>query len=67
MFSRNPLDGGSQVIIEALPGGAEAVVGGQVTPVHLEIDFSTPESLEKRLSELESNSIIDKSDYSQNW
>ncbi|HLO51942.1 MAG TPA: glycerol-3-phosphate acyltransferase, partial [Kamptonema sp.] len=39
MFSRNPLDGGSQVIIEALPGGAEAVVGGQSTPIHLEIDF----------------------------
>ncbi|MEG4092877.1 glycerol-3-phosphate acyltransferase [Microcoleus sp. Pol12B4] len=58
MFSRNPLDGGSQVIIEALPGGAEAVVGGQCTPVHLEIDFSTPESLEKKLTELKSNSII---------
>ncbi|MEG5038488.1 MULTISPECIES: glycerol-3-phosphate acyltransferase [unclassified Microcoleus] len=61
MFSRNPLDGGSQIIIEALPGGAESVVGGQVTPVHLEIDFSTPESLEKSLSEVENNSIIDKS------
>ncbi|MEG4235623.1 glycerol-3-phosphate acyltransferase [Microcoleus sp. Pol11C3] len=60
MFSRNPLDGGSQIIIEALPGGAESVVGGQVTPVHLEIDFSTPEILEKQLSGLETNSIIDK-------
>ncbi|MEG3910224.1 glycerol-3-phosphate acyltransferase [Microcoleus sp. w2-18bC1] len=58
MFSRNPLDGGSQVIIEALPGGAEAVVGGQITPVHLEIDFSKPESLENKLTELQSNSII---------
>ncbi|MEG4427848.1 MULTISPECIES: glycerol-3-phosphate acyltransferase [unclassified Microcoleus] len=58
MFSRNPLDGGSQVIIEALPGGAEAVVGGQSTPVHLEIDFSKPESLENKLTELQSNSII---------
>ncbi|UNU23372.1 glycerol-3-phosphate acyltransferase [Microcoleus vaginatus] len=58
MFSRNPLDGGSQVIIEALPGGAEAVVGGQSTPVHLEIDFSTPESLEKNLTEIQKNSII---------
>ncbi|MEG3920186.1 glycerol-3-phosphate acyltransferase [Microcoleus sp. T3_A4] len=57
MFSRNPLDGGSQVIIEALPGGAEAVVGGQCTPVHLEIDFSQPELLEKKLTELQSNSI----------
>ncbi|MEG5035593.1 glycerol-3-phosphate acyltransferase [Microcoleus sp. AT3-D2] len=61
MFSRNPLDGGSQVIIEALPGGAEAVVGGQCTPVHLEIDFSTPESLERNLTELKSNSIIAQS------
>src|SRR6476469_4154381 len=61
MFSRNPLDGGSQVIIEALPGGAEAVVGGQCTPVHLEIDFSTPESLEKQLNEFQSNSIIAQS------
>ncbi|MEG3903425.1 glycerol-3-phosphate acyltransferase [Microcoleus sp. B4-C5] len=58
MFSRNPLDGGSQVIIEALPGGAESVVGGQCTPVHLEIDFSKPESLEKKLTEIQENSII---------
>ncbi|MEG4115232.1 glycerol-3-phosphate acyltransferase [Microcoleus sp. Pol12A6] len=61
MFSRNPLDGGSQIIIEALPGGAEAVVGGQVTPIHLEIDFSRPESLEESLSEFKNYSIIDKS------
>ena len=60
MFSRNPLDGGSQIIIEALPGGAESVVGGQVTPLHWEIDFSTPETLEKNLRELENSSIIDK-------
>ena len=51
-FTRNPLDGGSEVIIEALPGGAESVVGGQFTPVHLEIDFSSPESLEKSLNEI---------------
>ncbi|WP_256386487.1 PEP/pyruvate-binding domain-containing protein, partial [Hydrocoleum sp. CS-953] len=37
MFTRNPLDGGGKIIIEALPGGAEKVVGGQLTPVHLEI------------------------------
>ena len=61
MFTRNPLDGGSQIIIEALPGGAESVVGGQFTPVHLEIDFSTPEYLEKSLNEIETNSIIKKS------
>jgi len=60
MFSRNPLDGGSQIIIEALPGGAESVVGGQVTPLHWEIDFSTPETLEKFLREIEIDSIIDK-------
>ncbi|MEG4516268.1 MULTISPECIES: glycerol-3-phosphate acyltransferase [unclassified Microcoleus] len=58
MFSRNPLDGGSQVIIEALPGGAESVVGGQCTPVHLEIDFSKPESVEKKLTEIQKDSII---------
>ncbi|MEG4227780.1 glycerol-3-phosphate acyltransferase [Microcoleus sp. N9_B2] len=60
MFSRNPLDGGSQIIIEALPVGAESVVGGQVTPVHLEVDFSQPETLEQNLSTLELSSIIDK-------
>jgi phosphohistidine swiveling domain-containing protein/glycerol-3-phosphate acyltransferase PlsY len=46
MFTRNPLDGGSQIIIEALPGGAESVVGGQFTPVHLEIDISTNPEVE---------------------
>ncbi|WP_293224315.1 glycerol-3-phosphate acyltransferase [Microcoleus sp. PH2017_16_JOR_D_A] len=60
MFSRNPLDGGSQIIIEALPGGAESVVGGQVTPVHLEVDFTGSETLEQNLSEIEISSIIDK-------
>ncbi|NEO53822.1 MAG: PEP-utilizing protein [Okeania sp. SIO3B5] len=37
MFTRNPLDGGAKIIIEALPGGADKVVGGQFSPVHLEI------------------------------
>ncbi|MBE9096592.1 glycerol-3-phosphate acyltransferase [Tychonema sp. LEGE 07203] len=60
MFSRNPLDGGSQIIIEALPAGSASVVGGQVTPVHLEVDFSQPETLEQNLSDLEFSSIIDK-------
>jgi len=41
IFTRNPLDGGSQIIIEALPGGAESVVGGQFTPIHLEIEINT--------------------------
>ncbi|MGL5063820.1 MAG: glycerol-3-phosphate acyltransferase, partial [Microcoleus sp.] len=48
-FTRNPLDGASQVIIESAIGGAEAVVGGQVNPVHLEIDFSQPGVLENDL------------------
>ncbi len=70
MFTRNPLDGGSQVIIEALPGGAESVVGGQFTPVHLEIDFSTNPEVEpfdyaqdklRRNQNIETNSILDKS------
>ncbi|PSB39987.1 PEP-utilizing protein, partial [filamentous cyanobacterium Phorm 6] len=60
MFSRNPLDGGSQIIIEALLGGAESVVGGQFTPVHLEVDFTQPETLIQNLNELEISSIIDK-------
>ncbi|MEG4999452.1 glycerol-3-phosphate acyltransferase [Microcoleus sp. B4-D4] len=60
MFSRNPLDGGSQIIIEALPAGAASVVGGQVTPVHLEVDFSQVETLEENLSALEFSSILDK-------
>ena len=47
MFTRNPLDGDSQVIIEALPGGAESVVGGQFTPIHLEIDVSTNPEVER--------------------
>ncbi|MBE9165061.1 glycerol-3-phosphate acyltransferase [Tychonema sp. LEGE 06208] len=61
MFSRNPLDGGCQIIIEALPAGAASVVGGQVTPVHLEVDFSQVETLEENLSALEFSSILDKS------
>ena len=62
MFTRNPLDGGSQIIIEALPGGAESVVGGQFTPIHLEIDISTnPEVERSRNQNIETNSILDKS------
>ncbi|MEG3844593.1 glycerol-3-phosphate acyltransferase, partial [Microcoleus sp. herbarium14] len=62
MFTRNPLDGGSEVIIEALPGGAESVVGGQFTPVHLEIDFSTNQEVERsRNQNIETNSILDQS------
>jgi len=62
MFTRNPLDGGSQIIIEALPGGAESVVGGQFTPVHLEIDFSTNQDVERSQNRnIENNLIIDQS------
>ncbi len=54
-FSRNPLDGGSQVIIEALPGSGENVVGGRENPVSLVIDISneeaTKESLENAFQE----------------
>jgi pyruvate,water dikinase len=46
MFSRNPLDGSAKVIIEALPGGAETVVGGQRTPVHLEVEINAAEAIE---------------------
>ncbi|MGB3404232.1 MAG: glycerol-3-phosphate acyltransferase [Microcoleaceae cyanobacterium] len=46
MFSRNPLDGSAKVIIEALPGGAEAVVGGQQTPIHLEVEINPSETIE---------------------
>ncbi len=45
MFSRNPLDGDAKVIIEALPGEAAAVVGGQTTPVHLEIEIKDLEEI----------------------
>ena len=31
-FSRDPLGGGDQVLIECAPGGGEAVVSGRVTP-----------------------------------
>ncbi|MGB3533105.1 MAG: glycerol-3-phosphate acyltransferase [Microcoleaceae cyanobacterium] len=51
MFSRNPLDGNAKVTIEALPGGAETVVGGQITPVHLEVEIDSS-------SYLESNDIL---------
>ncbi len=45
MFSRNPLDGDAKVTIEALPGGAEMVVGGQRTPIHLEIEIENSEAI----------------------
>lgn len=36
-FSRHPLHGSGHIVIEALPGGAEAVVGGTQTPHHWEL------------------------------
>ncbi|MGL6138490.1 MAG: glycerol-3-phosphate acyltransferase, partial [Planktothrix sp.] len=54
MFTRNPLDGGSQIIIEALPPGEESVVGGQCTPVHLEIEIHTS------IDDLETPDILPK-------
>lgn len=52
MFTRNPLDGSAKIIIEALPGAAEKVVGGQLTPVHLEININQP------LNQLEKQDIL---------
>lgn len=60
MFSRNPLDGGSQVIIEAVAGGAEAVVSGQVTPIHFELDFSTEATQEQSLIQGENLEFLPK-------
>lgn len=58
MFSRNPLDGGSQVIIEALPGSAANVVGGRSNPVNLVIDISNDQALKNSLEKLKNNSIL---------
>ncbi len=52
MFTRNPLDGGAKVIIKASPGGAETVVGGKLTPLHLEIKINQP------LNQLENQKIL---------
>ncbi len=60
MFTRNPLDGGSQVIIEALAGGAEAVVGGQKTPVHLEIDITSSTTQCESIKQSQHQSILPK-------
>ncbi len=57
MFTRNSLDGGSQVIIEALPGSAESVVGGKCTPIHWEIEFSSDTLLEQSLNAIKNNAI----------
>ncbi len=42
-FSRNPMDGSPQMVLEALPGRA-AVVSGRQTPVHLDIPFDTEDA-----------------------
>ncbi|MDY6807220.1 MAG: glycerol-3-phosphate acyltransferase, partial [Cyanobacteriota bacterium] len=57
-FSRNPLDGGSQIIIEALEGGAANVVGGRETPVNLVIDFSKDGAIAKSLEKLTANNLL---------
>ncbi|MGA1624930.1 MAG: PEP/pyruvate-binding domain-containing protein, partial [Prochlorothrix sp.] len=46
-FSRDPLEPGDAVVIEALPGGADAVVSGQVTPESFRILLQSPENSEK--------------------
>jgi pyruvate,water dikinase len=58
MFSRHPLDGSSKVIIEALPGGGEAVVGGKFTPLHLEINFSTLDPKKDILNLVKNTSLL---------
>lgn len=57
LFSRNPLDGAATIVIEALPGGAEGVVGGKQTPIHLEIDISTVEAQTASLDPLQDSTI----------
>ncbi|MEB3281976.1 MAG: glycerol-3-phosphate acyltransferase [Lyngbya sp.] len=58
MFSRHPLDGSAKVIIEALPDGAEGVVGGKFTPLHLEIDLSNLDPKNQILNPLKNSSLI---------
>ena len=58
MFSRHPLDGAAKVIIEALPGGAEGVVGGKFTPLHLEIDLANLDPKNQFLNRLKNSSLL---------
>jgi len=37
MFSRNPMDGGDRVVIEAVAGSVAELVAGRTTPLHLEV------------------------------
>ncbi len=61
MFSRHPLDGAAKVIIEATPGGSEAVVGGQVNPIHLEISYSTPSEKKACFNQIKTQSVLPQS------
>lgn len=61
MFSRHPLDGAAKVIIEAAPGGSEAVVGGQVNPIHLEINYSTQSDKKASLNKIKNQSVLPQS------
>jgi len=57
-FSRDPLARHSDaVLVEALPGGAERVVSGQVTPQRYRVYFSTDSATETE--EAAPNAIID--------
>ncbi len=58
MFSRHPLDGSAKVIIEALPGGGESVVGGKFTPLHLEIDLSILDLKNDILNVIKNTSLL---------
>ncbi|MGI0495976.1 glycerol-3-phosphate acyltransferase [Limnospira platensis] len=61
MFTRNPLDGGSQVVIEALAGEGDVVVSGQNTPVHLEIDTATETATYESLNQLGDDGLLSRS------
>ncbi|MGC9526292.1 MAG: glycerol-3-phosphate acyltransferase [Limnospira sp.] len=63
MFSRHPLDGRASVVLEALPGGGDAVVGGRQTPLHVEIDTETETATQESLNRVEEgeNSLLPRS------
>ncbi|MGK7911606.1 MAG: glycerol-3-phosphate acyltransferase [Synechococcus sp.] len=51
-FSRHPIHGLDRIVIEALPGGAEAVVGGTQTPLHWELSRIQQDWSEANLRDL---------------
>lgn len=61
MFTRNPLDGGAQIIIEALAGEGDVVVSGQNTPLHLEINRETETAIHESINQLENDDLLSRS------